>query len=100
MVNMKIEDVIEKLTWKFAKSMPQMPHWYTVRDRNDPEKNELYETLYWYVRNNSKPEKFWRKTYWYARVGKYKYWVMTDNVDESIIINRAEVKDGSNIQGD
>ena len=35
-------DAIAKLSWRFAKSMPQWPHYYTVRQRHDPELDAAY----------------------------------------------------------
>lgn len=85
----EIIKIIETLQWKFAKSMPQMPHWYTVRQKNNPELNEMYEKLYYYIRDNHYEKKFYRKTYKYCDIGDYMYWAMTDDITESIIINRA-----------
>lgn len=100
MGNINIEEVIDQLGWQFAKTMPQMPHWYTVRQRKDPEKNELYNILYRYIVENHYIEYFFRKPYKYCDIGEYKYWIMADRIEGSNIINRARIdKNGNDLQG-
>lgn len=85
----KVLKAIENLDFVFAKSMPKIPHCYTVKD--DKNKND-YETLFYYILNNGYVEKFYGKEYKYCDIGEYKYWIMSDDVKISKIINRKEIK--------
>lgn len=86
---MSITEVISNLSWRFAKSMPTMPHWYTVRDTDDEYLNALYETLYYYIRDNHYIKVFKGRKYKYCDIGEYSYWIMSDYLQTSKIINRA-----------
>lgn len=89
---MEIEKVISRLKFKFAKSMKSIPHWYTVRQKNNKELNMLYDQLYRYIYDNCYIERFFGKEYKYCDIGEWSYWIMTDDINESIIINRT-IKD-------
>lgn len=85
-----IREFLESQTWTFAKSMPKSPHWYIVRERiRDDYK---FDKAVIFIRHNGKPEKYFRATYIYFYLGKYKYWTMGAPINETIIINRAEVE--------
>lgn len=81
--------VIESLAWKFAKTMPTMPHWYTVRVTDDDHLNGLYEQLYHYIKGNHYVKVFKGRKYKYCDIGEYSYWIMSDYLYNSKIINRA-----------
>lgn len=86
---MPIEEVIEKLNWKFAKTMASIPHWYTVRDRNDPEKDALYRRLVNYIAENNYKKWFFRRQWRYCDIGEYMYWLdMIEDENTSKLINR------------
>lgn len=101
MTEEEIQGVIDQLQWKFAKSMARIPHWYTVRQSDDVYLNELYEKLYNYIKENHYIGYFYKTPYKYCNIGEYKYWAMTDDITESIIINRTKlegVKNGVDVQ--
>lgn len=82
---------LSRLSFKFAKSMPETPHWYVVRSAA----NEAdYVALFHVIQAKGVPEKFAarRYRYWYPGDG-WKYWAMTTDVQYSHVINRA--KDGA-----
>ena len=89
---MPIEDVVAKLSWRFAKSMPKIPHWYTVRQRKDAELNALYCRLFQHIAENFYLQRFFNKEYKYCNIGEFKYWIMADDVKDSTIINRARLE--------
>ena len=75
--------------WTFAKTMPQYPHEYIVRGKtaDDGTYFSMFRTIEingkWRTWNNSPCQ------YLYPGDGYY-YWKMTDNIEESVIINRAK----------
>jgi hypothetical protein len=85
----------DNLEFRFAKTMPESPHWYVKRDhRNEADYVELFDT----IAREGRREKFRGATYryWYRGDG-YKYWAMTTDIRQSRIINRAKVDDGSEL---
>lgn len=89
MTNKTIEELVESFKWTFAKSMPNNPHFYIVKGEVDPRD---YERLYWYIYDHPIIVRWWRKDYKAAVIGNRLYWIMTDDVTESRIINRKELK--------
>ena len=80
---------LSRLTFKFAKSMPETPHWHVVRTRA----NEAdYVALFHAIQEKGVQEKFGKRRYRYWRPGDgFKYWTMTTDVKQSHVINRAKV---------
>lgn len=87
---MKIKETINALEWQEAKSMKNIPHEYTVRNQ---EQEQLYIDLYHYIENNYYIGYFFRKKYKYCDIGNYTYWFMSDDINESKIINRSVKKE-------
>ena len=86
--------MLSKNTFRYAKSMPQFPHWYTLRKdwRNDA---DFIKTVL-LIRKYGKTEKFWKNEYIYFYMNGYKYWTMGYPVHNcpktgTILINKAEV---------
>src|ERR1700690_4404087 len=74
---MKDEDIerfINANNWTFAKTMPENPHWYIVRDKCSSE--EDFKGFVMHIRKHGYRVKF--KGSWYTcfDVGEYKYWTM------------------------
>lgn len=86
----KIQDIINKLSWTEAKTMKNIPHEYTVRNKS---LNTEYETLYNYIYDNHYIEIFYGKPYKYVIIGDFKYWIMTDDITQSVVINRCKIGD-------
>ena len=82
----EVLDAIDHLTFKFAKTMPKIPHFYVVKDDSNL---EYYKKLFFYIQKNGYYEKFFKKYYKYCNIGGYKYWAMRDDINESLVINRA-----------
>jgi len=85
----KIKDLIIGWSWTFAKTMPQIPHWYVVRS---PENEEAFIEFVEFIRVHGVEERFGQSTYLYLYIGEYKYWTMGNPVPETTIINRALAK--------
>jgi hypothetical protein len=89
---------LNRLTFKFAKTMPEIPHEYVVRtSENEADWVELFHT----VREKGVDERWGRRTYryWYAGDG-WKYWAVPDDLPRCQIINRAKVDDDSKLLDD
>lgn len=76
--------------FRFAKSMPKMPHWYVVREncRDDQE----FCRIVMHIRKHGVPKPFWKKTYIYLVIGDFEYWTMGNPLWDTTILNRAIVK--------
>ena len=88
MKEQEILKIIESFDWKFAKTMPKNPHFYTVKQKQDRKKSEDYEKLYNYIRENHYIEYFKGYPYKCCHIGEWTYWAMTDDINESVVINR------------
>lgn len=81
---------IHRAEWHFAKTMPQIPHWYCLLKECDNK-----EEFLWFARHiweHSVPGEFYGRTYKYYYLGRYKYWIMDDTPEQCDLINRDEVK--------
>ena len=83
------EAALLSASFRFAKSMPKIPHEYTRRKEwgNDI----LFEDVVKFIRENGRQERFWSKVYTYYHLDGYKYWTMGAPIAETILINRAKV---------
>ena len=86
----KCDYLLENSEFTFAKSMPNLPHSYIVKEEwgNDTE----FEDLVLFIRENGVTERFFSKTYIYYHLNGYKYWTMGNQVGVTRIINRAKVE--------
>ena len=83
----EVKSFLINAKWRFAKSMPKIPHSYTRK--SEWENKEDFEKTVIFIRNNGLPENFWKKTYIYFYLGDYKYWTMGAPLEKTILINRA-----------
>lgn len=79
------EKFINRNEWVFAKTMPELPHYYIIKDSLSENDKELFDKFEVFIRNNGYTAKFYSKEYTYFNIGNYKYWVMEN------ILNRAEL---------
>jgi len=80
------ENLIDSVKWRFAKTMPEIPHEYIVT--NDyPEKRAEIAEFTAEIEQNGYSKTFFTKTYKYLNIGGYKYWVIEN------IINRAKIEE-------
>jgi hypothetical protein len=86
---LRLQAALEARSWRFAKTMPQWPHWYTVR--KDWQNDALFDEVVTAMRAGGYTE------YWHGRKSRafnlngYKYWTMGAPVHETIIINRKPI---------
>lgn len=72
--------------WRYAKTMPQFPHWYTLR--TDWPDTARFERCIIYIREHGYQKVFGRTTYTYLNFREYKYWTMGSPAKETKLINR------------
>ena len=88
---------IADVRWQFAKTMPQWPHEYTVRDWR-PDLDEDFARMVELIRQEGvvKPwprdSKSPRNRLPYLEIDGWEYWSMGDPVPETTVINRATPK--------
>ena len=76
--------------WHFAKTRPQIPHWYCLLKECEDKDEFLWFARY--IWEHSIPGEFFGHTYKYFYLGMYKYWIMDLSPEECDLINRDEVK--------
>jgi hypothetical protein len=78
--------------WRCAKTMPQWPHEYTVRQFDDPQQDQaVFEEAVAFIRAKGERRRFepTGKLSVYLDVDGRQYWTMGAPIEETIIINRA-----------
>ena len=85
----EVHDILEENKWVFAKTMPETPHFYTLRRTWRDEKE--FESIVEYIREHGVKEKFEGKEYIYLHLGDFKYWTMGEAVKDTILINRVKI---------
>jgi len=80
-----LQEFIDSVQWTFAKTMPEWPHEYIVRDRVD---KNLFMMLVQHIRSQGYEGKFYEKTFTYYDNAGMVYWTMGEPIGETTIINR------------
>lgn len=88
MTEKQVRDFIGRSTWKFAKTMPEMPHFYTLR--KDAERDEEFLGFAQFIRDFGYDASFGKARYRYADFDGWQYWTMGFVLDSTILINRAQ----------
>jgi hypothetical protein len=83
-------DFVDTAKWTFAKTMPEWPHEYIVRDRVD---EDLFVHLVHHIRANGYVGKFYQKNITYYDDRGMVYWTMGAPLEETTIINRCRKED-------
>jgi hypothetical protein len=89
-----VDELLNKTKYRFAKSMPTIPHEYSHR-ANWENDIDFCDVVQW-IRDNGVEERFYSKTYTYYYCNGYKYWTMgnplsyTDKT-KTFILNRAKI---------
>ena len=76
--------------WTFAKTMPEWPHEYLVRDRVDA---ALFERLVMHIRTHGREGHFYARVLTYYEEAGLVYWTMGAPLSETTIINRCRRED-------
>jgi len=83
----EIKQFIENIIWTFAKTMPDWPHEYIVKEKVD---NALFIETVMHIRKYGYQGWFYEKPITYFKEDALIYWTMGNPVDETIIINRTK----------
>ena len=75
--------------WIYAKTMPEHPHWYTLRKDWQFENINQFSDVVQFIRDNHNVEYFYKKTMQRMNIDDYKYWSMGSALEKTILINRA-----------
>ena len=78
---------IDSFKWTFAKTMPEWPHEYIVRENVD---DDSFVQLVLFIRANGYTGKFYKKDITYFDDDGLVYWTMGSPINETIIINRCQ----------
>ena len=87
---MDLKAFINGATWRFAKTMPEWPHWYIVRKNVDETSFLEFVRI---IRKDGYKGKFYNREIVYYDLDEYTYWTMGAAIEETTIINRALKKD-------
>ena len=84
--------------WKYAKSMPNNPHYYTLRDQSQDE--TVFVRFVLHIRQAGYRKRFGKTTYSYLDLDGWQYWTMGAPIGplgghnpniHTTLINRAEL---------
>lgn len=84
-----IKKFITTSDWLLAKSMPDAPHWYVLRNANN---SSEFDLLVNHIHNNGVLRKWGSYAYLYLDIDSFTYWTLNNSEGEKVIINRAELK--------
>lgn len=76
--------------WTFAKTMPEWPHEYVVRERVD---NALFQRTVEHIRLNGYQSHFYQRSITYFEEAGLVYWTMGAPIEQTTIINRCRKED-------
>jgi hypothetical protein len=76
---------LNRCVWTFAKTMPEIPHEYIVRDRLSANDKKIFDDFSDYIQTDGYPATFGSNSYIYLIIGQHKYWVIEN------ILNRAKI---------
>jgi hypothetical protein len=85
-----LREFVDAQQWTFAKTMPQWPHEYIVRDRVD---EVLFERLVVHIRARGYEGRFYEKAITYYEEAGLVYWTMGAPLGETTIVNRCRSED-------
>ncbi|PIP08686.1 MAG: hypothetical protein COX51_03105 [Syntrophobacteraceae bacterium CG23_combo_of_CG06-09_8_20_14_all_50_8] len=82
-----LRDFVDSSQWTFAKTMPEWPHEYLVRERVD---RVLFEALVRHIRQHGFEGRFYQRVLTYFAEDGLVYWTMGEPIEETTIINRCK----------
>jgi len=83
----ELREFVTSSKWIFAKTMPEWPHEYLVRDRVD---RVLFESLVLHIRQHGFERRFYQRALTYFAEDGLLYWTMGAPIEETTIINRCK----------
>ena len=81
---------VDEQHWTFAKTMPEWPHQYIVRERVD---EALFERLVLHIRSHGCEGRFYERASTYYEEAGLVYWTMGASLRETTIVNRCRSED-------
>jgi hypothetical protein len=81
---------VDEATWTFAKTMPEWPHEYIVRERVD---ERLFVDLVGHIRKHGRSGRFYERVIVYYEEAGLVYWTMGAQLAETVIVNRCRKED-------
>jgi hypothetical protein len=85
-----LREFIDSSPWTFAKTMPEWPHEYIVRNQAG---EDLFVQLVHHIRTHGYEGRFYGKSITYYDYAGMVYWTMGAPIEETTIINRCQKKD-------
>ena len=86
----RLRAFVDRERWTFAKTMPEWPHEYIVRERVD---EQLFVELVRHIRECGREGRFFKRVLVYYEEAGLVYWTMGAPVDETTIVNRCRSED-------
>jgi hypothetical protein len=87
----ELREFVRTSPWTFARTMPEIPHEYTLR-KNAPDA-KLFERVVLHIRQAGYKGTFASATYTYLDIDGWKYWTMGAPLEDTTLINRARKDD-------
>jgi len=85
----EVAQALARHQWTFAKTMPQNPHWYTLRKNwTEP---PAFEAVVQFIRDAGYRTYYRGRPYTCLNINGFKYWTMGAPLPQTILINRAEI---------
>ena len=84
----RVRAYIQSMDWRFARSMPQWPHTYVLREWGSPREFDFIARL---INKFGYRDNWGKRTDAYLVIGKFKYWVIEDCLNRAAPISNAEV---------
>ncbi len=81
---------IDNQEWVYAKTMPETPHWYIIKNRLKNEDVTIFEGFVHFIREKGLKRVFQNKIYSYYNFGDYDYWTMGEPIEKTVVLNRAK----------
>ena len=86
MTDIEIRTFIDAHEWTFAKTMPQIPHWYTLKRKAKSE--EDFAAFVQEMRFRGFARQFGSKSFTYLDLDGWTYWTMGAPIEETILIQQ------------
>ena len=80
---------IDSMDWRFARSMPQWPHWYVIRESGSAREFDFVARL---IERFGYPDPWGARTDYYLVVRKFKYWAIDNVLNRATPISNAEMR--------
>lgn len=87
-----VASLLERHSWRFARTMPENPHYYTLR--KNWSSHELFLQVVKHIRCTGKIEIFLGQVYYMFYYKKMKYWTMPEDLtnEDCDLINKAYIE--------